>query len=164
MAVKSKVKKKAAVSVKKTAKKKAVKKTKSTPVVKKEKKEKKKSGKSVKKETSQVLINSVIKGMQEKKAKDIRWLNLKKIPNCSFDHFIICHADNKIQVNAISESIEEMVEKECGIRPSHIEGRENAEWIILDYLDVVAHVFLGEMRYHYNLEGFWGDAETKDIS
>lgn len=129
----------------------------------------KKSGsnaKSVKKKTvsARTLINAIKEGMLEKKALDVKWLDLTHIINGSFDHFIICHADNKIQVNAIADSIEEIVWKKTNMKPYHVEGRENGEWIILDYIDVVAHVFLGEFRFHYNLEGFWGDAKIKVLT
>ncbi|MCX8080182.1 MAG: ribosome silencing factor [Bacteroidia bacterium] len=123
-----------------------------------------KTKQKTKKSDSKDLINAIYEGMSEKKASEIKWLDLTKIPNCSFEHFIICHADNKIQVNAIADSIEEVVSKKIGLKPSHTEGRENGEWIILDYIDVVAHVFLGEFRYHYNLEGFWGDARIKNLT
>lgn len=129
----------------------------------------KKSGsnsKSVKKKSvsARTLISAIKEGMLEKKALDVKWLDLTQIINGSFDHFVICHADNKIQVNAIADSIEETVLKKTNMKPYHVEGRENGEWIILDYIDVVAHVFLGEFRFHYNLEGFWGDAKIKVLT
>jgi ribosome-associated protein len=129
----------------------------------------KKSGsntQSVKKKTvsARTLINAIKEGMLEKKALDVKWLDLTQIINGSFDHFVICHADNKIQVNAIADSVEETVLKKTNLKPYHVEGRENGEWIILDYIDVVAHVFLGEFRFHYNLEGFWGDAKIKVLT
>jgi ribosome-associated protein len=130
----------------------------------------KKSGsnnkKSVKEKavSARTLINAIKEGMLEKKALDVKWLDLTKIINGSFDHFVICHADNKIQVNAIADSIEEIVWKKTNMKPYHVEGKENGEWIILDYIDVVAHVFLGEFRFHYNLEGFWGDAKIKVLT
>lgn len=122
--------------------------------------------KSAKKKTvsARTLINAIKEGMLEKKALDVKWLDLTQIINGSFDHFVICHADNKIQVNAIADSIEDTVLKKTKLKPYHVEGRENGEWIILDYIDVVAHVFLGEFRFHYNLEGFWGDAEIKVLT
>lgn len=160
---KSTTRKKSTPKTKKAAKKKSSKKASLKKVaVKKNSKQTKAVRKKI--VSSRTLINAIKEGMLEKKALDIKWLDLTHINNRSFDHFVICHADNKIQVNAIADSIEEIVFKKTNFRPHHVEGRENGEWIILDYIDVVAHVFLGEFRFHYNLEGFWGDAKIKVLT
>jgi ribosome-associated protein len=72
---------------------------------------------------------------------------------------VICDADSRVHVNSISDGVEEIVEKKAGERPYHTEGHQNGEWILLDYINVVAHVFLQEAREHYNIEALWGDAE-----
>jgi ribosome-associated protein len=109
------------------------------------------------------LVESIVLGMQEKKAHDINVLNLKKIDNSICDYFIICDAQSTTQVDAIADSVEVVVEKRTGEKLLHKEGFENANWILLDYVDVVVHVFQTESRDFYNLEGFWEDAEKTEI-
>jgi ribosome-associated protein len=105
------------------------------------------------------LLDSIIDGMQEKKARHITVLNLQEIENRVSDYFVICDAESKTHVNSIAESVEEIVAKKSNEQAYHTEGQQNGEWILLDYINVVVHVFLREMREHYNLEGLWGDAE-----
>lgn len=105
------------------------------------------------------LVDAIIDGMQEKKAKNITIINLSGIENSVADFFVICDADSKVHVEAIADSIDEVVEKTLGERPFHAEGFENAEWILIDYINVVAHVFQKETRDYYNLEALWADAE-----
>jgi ribosome-associated protein len=105
------------------------------------------------------LVDAIIDGMQEKKAKNITIINLTEIENCVADFFVICDADSKVHVEAIADSVDEVVEKTTGERPFHAEGYENAEWILMDYINVVVHVFQKEIRDYYNLEALWADAE-----
>lgn len=105
------------------------------------------------------LLESIVEGMQERKAKNIQILNLQGIENRVTDYFVICDADSNTHVNSIADSIEEMAEKMTTERPYHTEGQQNGEWILIDYINIVAHVFLREAREHYNIEGLWGDAE-----
>src|SRR5690606_35814572 len=107
------------------------------------------------------LVNAVIKGMQEKKAKEIVCLDLQNTGNASCDFFIICHGDSSTQVDAIARSIEEEVRKVVKEKPWHSEGYENSEWILLDYVNVVAHVFYNETRTFFDLEGLWADAKVE---
>ncbi len=113
--------------------------------------------------TTEKLVDAVIDGMQEIKAKKISILNLKKLDNAITDYFVICEADSSTQVNAIADSVEVTVKKKLNEKLLHKEGIENASWILLDYTDVVVHVFQSEARNFYNLEDFWADAETKKI-
>lgn len=116
------------------------------------------------KEANSVLLKEeVIKGMQEIKAKNIICIDLRKIPGAVSDFFVVCHGDSSTQVDAISRSIYDVVLDDMGEKPWHQEGRQNAEWILLDYVDVVAHVFHREAREFYNIEGLWGDAEIEVI-
>lgn len=110
------------------------------------------------------LAGAIIKGIKEKKGHDIVCLDLTKINSTICDYFIICHGDSHRQVEAISESVEEEVRKATGEKPWHREGTRNAEWVLMDYVNVVAHVFLKETRWFYNLEGLWADAEVMKIS
>ncbi|MBX3164857.1 MAG: ribosome silencing factor [Bacteroidetes bacterium] len=109
------------------------------------------------------LVDAVVEGMREKKAKNITILNLKNIENRVTDYFVICDAESNTHVNSIADSVEEIVEKFNKETPYHSEGKQNGEWILIDYINVVAHVFLREMREHYNIEGLWGDAEFTAI-
>ncbi len=104
------------------------------------------------------LCEQVIDAMQDKKAKKITKLDLRKLPNAVCNYFIICHATSKIQVGAIYDNILEKVKENCGVNPFNKEGYQNAEWILIDYVDVVVHVFLEETREFYKLEQLWGDA------
>lgn len=123
---------------------------------------KKSSKRPVKTATDQqttALVDAIIDGMEEKKAKNITIINLTSIENSVADFFVICDADSKTHVEAIADSLDEVVEKTTGERPFHAEGFENAEWILMDYINVVAHVFQKETRDYYNLEALWADAE-----
>jgi ribosome-associated protein len=90
-------------------------------------------------------------------------LNLAKVPNSITDYFIICHGNSRSQVEAIADSVEAEVKKATGANPWHKEGYENAEWILIDYFDVVVHIFLEESRGFYKLEKLWADAERVDV-
>lgn len=114
--------------------------------------------------TSDELKSLIIKGMQEKKGNDIVVLNLKKIKNTFADYFVICSGTSDTQVSALSESVEEVVKKESLQNPWHREGNNNNEWVLLDYVDVVVHIFQQEKRDFYALENMWGDAELTAIT
>jgi ribosome-associated protein len=109
------------------------------------------------------LLDAIVEGMKERKAKNIAILNLSGLESRVTDYFVICEADSNIHVNSIADSIEDTVEKLSHDKLYHTEGQQNGEWILLDYINVVAHVFLKEMREHYNIEGLWGDAEITHI-
>lgn len=113
--------------------------------------------------TSSQLCELAVKGMLEKKAQDITVLDLREVKNAIADYFVICSGTSDTQVDSISKSIEEEVFKDSGQSPWHTEGQQNREWILLDYLDVVCHVFQKEKRAFYDLEGFWGDAKIQHI-
>jgi ribosome-associated protein len=113
--------------------------------------------------SSTELIRHAVKGIEEKKGSEIVCINLKKIPNSACDYFLICEGNSRTQVQAIAGSVEEMVKQNTGSRPWHVEGLENAEWVLMDYVDVAVHIFQPEARSHYNLENMWADAEVKEI-
>lgn len=112
---------------------------------------------------SDSLSEIVIKGIQEKKGKNIVSMNLKNIQNAVTDYFIVCHGTSSTQVTAIAESIEFEVKKSAGIKPWHKEGFQNAEWILLDYTDVVVHVFQEKIRDFFQIESLWADAEIINV-
>lgn len=110
------------------------------------------------------LIQVIIEGMQEKKANNISIIDLTKIENNFCNYFVICEAESKPQLQAITDSIEETVLKKLSIKPHHIEGLQNAEWILLDYLTVLVHVFHSDIRAFYKIEKLWADANIQYIS
>ena len=105
----------------------------------------------------------VIEGIQEKKGNEIVDLDLSGIENSVCNDFIICHGNSRTQVEAIASYVEQNVKQKAGVYPWHKEGYQNAEWILLDYVDVVVHVFNEQTRRFYNLEGLWADAKTITI-
>jgi len=109
------------------------------------------------------LSGVIVQGMKEKKAADITIIDLKSIKNAVADYFIICSGNSDTQVDAISEAIEKEVFKITSQNPWHKEGLQNKEWVLLDYIDVVAHVFKKDRRRYYALEDLWGDASITNI-
>jgi len=113
--------------------------------------------------SSSQLADLVVQGMLEKKAQNIAVLDLREVKNAIADYFVICSGGSDTQVDAIAGSVLEEVEKQSGQEPWHKEGFQNKEWILLDYLDVVCHIFQKEKRAFYDLEEFWGDAKIQYI-
>ena len=102
------------------------------------------------------LFKSIINAIQEKKGEKIVSLDLKKIDEAVADFFILCEARSNIQIKAIAQSIEDIVERECDERPYHIEHGDT--WTLVDYVNIVVHIFQHEQRMFYNLESLWEDA------
>lgn len=113
---------------------------------------------------SERLLNAIIEGIHRKKGNDIVDLDFETIDNSVCRHFIICDADSDKQAGAIAESVEETVKKEVNEQAMHKEGFENAQWILIDYVDIVVHVFQKPYRRFYNLESLWADATLTPIS
>ena len=101
--------------------------------------------------------------MFEKKGHNVLKIDLRKLENRITDYFVICHAQSGTQVSAICDSIEETVHKEVKEKPSHIEGLDNCFWVLLDYGNVIVHVFIEEYRNFYSLESLWADATIKSV-
>jgi len=114
--------------------------------------------------TANALVQYAVKGIEEKKGSDIVCINLKKIPNSACDYFLICEGNSRTQVQAIAGSVQERVEQNTGSRPWHVEGLQNAEWVLMDYVDVAVHIFQPEARSYYDLENMWADAEVKKMN
>ena len=119
---------------------------------------------NVKKNANELLVDAAVEGILEVKGRDISILDLRNINNRVCDYYIICEADSSTQVNAIANSVEVMVKKRIGERPYHTEGFQNSEWILVDYVTVVVHVFQSQIREFYNLESLWADAEITKIA
>ena len=109
---------------------------------------------------STYLSEIAVHGIQEKKGNDIVRLDLRELGSSVSDYFVICNADSSTQVKAIADSVEDEIYKLTQASPWKKEGQDNAEWIILDYLDIVVHIFRTEKREFYGIEDLWGDAET----
>lgn len=109
------------------------------------------------------LITEVIKGIEDVKGENITILDLREIENTVCDYFIICDGNSNTQVSAISGSIQKKVSKALKDKPWHVEGENNAEWVLLDYVNIVVHVFQRHVREFYNIEGLWGDAKITNI-
>jgi len=114
--------------------------------------------KRLEKDDSLSILQAVVEAMQEKKAKKIMSLDLTKINNSVTNYFVICHATSKTQVDAIYDNVLKVVREQCATKASNKEGMENAEWILIDYFDVVVHIFLEDIRSFYHLEDLWADA------
>jgi ribosome-associated protein len=114
-------------------------------------------------EDTRMLVSEIVKGIQDKKGLSITCMNLAKIKSTVCDYFVVCHGTSNTHVSAIADSIEEKVNKETGIKPRRKEGLVNSEWILLDYLDVVVHIFQQHIREYYRLEDLWADAPHVEI-
>ncbi len=112
---------------------------------------------------SKELSEWVVEGMLDKKAIDVVVMDLRDVKHAIADYFVICSGNSDTQIDAISDSIEEQIHKQSKQNPWKREGRQNKEWILLDYVDVVAHVFNKEKRTFYGLEELWGDAKFTRI-
>ena len=110
---------------------------------------------------STYISELAIHGMQEKKGNDLVRLDLRNINSSVADYFVICHADSATQVKAIANSVEDEIYKAIQQDPWRKEGLEHGEWILLDYIDVVIHIFRTDKREFYGVEDLWGDAEIK---
>lgn len=113
--------------------------------------------------STQKLIDTIVAGIQDVKGKNTSILDLRETGSSICDYFVICDAESDTQVSAIANSIEKQVVEELKEKPIHKEGFENASWILLDYGDIIVHVFQIESRQFYNIEDFWSDAVTTEI-
>ena len=112
------------------------------------------------KSSADELISLIIHGIEEVKGLDINLLDLREIENTVCDYFIICNGTSNTHVNAIVSSVQKTVSKAIKDKPWHIEGSDNAEWVLMDYVNVVVHVFQKQAREFYDIEGLWGDAKV----
>tara|TARA_R110002124_G_scaffold233351_3_gene398560 strand:+ start:701 stop:1072 length:372 start_codon:yes stop_codon:yes gene_type:complete len=119
---------------------------------------------AIKKINTDDLIAEIIKGIDDVKGEDVQLLDLRGIENTVCDYFIICSGSSNTQVKAISSSIQKVVSKSIKDKPWHIEGEINSEWVLMDYVNVVVHVFQKNIREYYDIESLWGDAKITKIS
>jgi ribosome-associated protein len=109
------------------------------------------------------LVETITKGIQEKKGKGIVVADLSGIDGTICHYFVICQGNSPSQVEAIAESVGDFARKELDDRPAHVVGLENAQWVAMDYTDVLVHVFLPDVREYYDLEHLWSDADLTYI-
>ena len=117
--------------------------------------------KEKKNSTAEILIESIVEGINEVKGEEVAVLDMRKLKHSVADFFIVCHGNSNTQVNAIARSVEAFTEKEAHESPWHVEGRTNGEWVLMDYGNVVVHIFHKDAREHYALEDLWADAEVR---
>jgi len=108
------------------------------------------------------IFKTIIRAIQDKKGEHIVSLDLRKIHEAVADYFIICEATNQPQIRAIADAVEDALKKECGESVYHHEGKQNAQWILMDYVNIVVHVMLPETRRFYKLEEMWSDAIVEE--
>ena len=109
------------------------------------------------------LIEEIVIGISDVKGQDIEMIDLRKIENRICDYYVICSGSSNTHVSAILESVKRKVAKALKEKPSHTEGEENAEWVLLDYINVVVHIFQKHARDFYRIEELWGDCKTNLI-
>ncbi len=114
-------------------------------------------------EQTEQLVETIVKGIQEKKGQSIVTANLTVIDGAVCNYFVICQGNSPSQVEAITESVGEMARKELGEKPSKVAGLENAQWVAMDYGDVMVHIFVPDIRAYYDLEHLWDDAGLTHI-
>ncbi len=112
---------------------------------------------------SELLCRAIVEGMQENKAKEIVVLDLRHLSSAVCDFFVVCSGDSSTQVDGISNAVTRFTRKNLKEKPWHIEGKTNSEWILLDYISVVAHIFYKDARHFYQIEDLWSDAKREDI-
>lgn len=113
---------------------------------------------------SGILLESITRGIFEKRGLDVIKIDLRKIETRISDYFVICHGTSATQVDAICESVEDTVRISAGEKPLHVEGLENCFWVLLDYGNVLVHIFLEEYRSFYSLETLWADGSIEALA
>ena len=109
------------------------------------------------------LIEKIVIGISDVKGQDIEMIDLRKIENRICDFYVVCSGSSNTHVSAILESVKKKVSKSLKEKPSHTEGEENAEWVLIDYINVVVHIFQKQVRDFYRIEELWGDCKTNMI-
>ena len=110
-------------------------------------------------EQTKKLVETIIEGIQEKKGSQIVVADLSGIDGTICKNFVICQGNSPAQVEAVTDSVAETARKKLGEKPAHVVGLENAQWVAMDYTDVMVHVFLPDVREYYDLEHLWYDAQ-----
>ena len=109
------------------------------------------------------LCEAIVEGMKENKANDIVVLDLRHLESAVCDYFVLCSGDSTTHVDGISNAVTRYVRKSIKEKPWHIEGKTNSDWILLDYINVVGHIFYKEARSFYDIEELWSDAKRTNV-
>ncbi|MBR4713845.1 MAG: ribosome silencing factor [Paludibacteraceae bacterium] len=112
---------------------------------------------------TELLVNKIVEGIQEKKGAKITVVDMSKLENYVFRYFVICQGNSNTHVCSIADEVKDYVRKQIKVKPFAVDGYNNAQWIALDYGEIILHVFLPEIRDFYSLETLWEDAEIKEI-
>ena len=119
---------------------------------------------AIKKKSDKQLVEKIIQGIENVKGEKINQLDLRELENTPCDYFIVCSGNSNTQVSAIVNSVLKTVSKALNEKPFHTEGLENAEWVLIDYVNIVVHIFQNQIREYYNIEELWGDAKSTLIT
>lgn len=109
------------------------------------------------------LEELIIQALIEKQGVDIKCMNLKKVNHAYFDYFVICTGNSKPHVETLCDFVQETTQRVAGVKPEHVEGLENCEWVLLDYFNILVHIFQPEARDYYKVEALWNDAEVQSF-
>ncbi|MBO7647375.1 MAG: ribosome silencing factor [Bacteroidales bacterium] len=109
------------------------------------------------------LEELIIQALIEKQGVDIKCMNLKKVNHAYFDYFIVCTGNSKPHVETLCDFVQETTQRVAGVEPEHVEGLENCEWVLLDYFNILVHIFQPEARDYYKVEALWNDAEIQSF-
>lgn len=109
------------------------------------------------------IVKLVTEGIQDRKGRKITHVDLSDIESAAAQNFVICEGSSTMQVSAIADSVIEYLHKNAGIKPYNYDGYQNSQWIVIDYGHTLVHVFLPDVRQHYNLEELWSDAKINEI-
>ena len=113
-------------------------------------------------DATNILLENIINAIQDAKGKEIVSLDLRKIDSAICKYFVICTGTSNTHVNSIESNIKKTISRDLGEKPFHIEGNNIGEWVLMDYSDIIVHVFQEKTRAFYNIEDFWGDAKFKN--
>lgn len=113
--------------------------------------------------STDILVQNIVAGIQEKKGKKVTIIDLREFENTVCSYFIVCEGDSNTHVDAVANSVVYEVKERGNERPAQKDGFENSQWIAIDYVDVMVHVFQREQREFYNLEALWGDGKITEI-
>jgi len=115
-------------------------------------------------DATNILLENIINAIQDVKGKEIISLDLRKIDSAICKYFVICTGTSNTHVNSIESNIKKTISRDLGEKPFHIEGNNIGEWVLMDYSDIIVHVFQEKTRAFYNIEDFWGDAKFKNYN
>ena len=107
--------------------------------------------------------DKIVEALKEKKGRQILAIDLRDIENAICDHFIICHGDSTTQVSALTESVEKKLKEDFNLRAHHVEGLQNCQWVLLDFYEILVHIFAEDQRRFYKLEELWADGKTEQF-